>query len=155
VDPAILVSEAVPSWIMNAPQMDHLGPIIAKMMASSNAFYSTIYFDENTLDEARMSMNKQMTEVNNYNLAYWEYLKAWMISPSDVQNQLGQIDVDVLVISGEFDKVVPIEDSITIAELLPNATFVMIEACGHMPHEEQPHVFMDEVSTWLDTVLAE
>lgn len=150
VDPAILVSEAVPSWIMNAPQADHLGPVIAKMMANSDAFYSKIYYDENTLDDTRMQLNKQMTQVNNYNLAYWEYLKAWMISPSDVQNQLSQINVDVLVISGEFDKIVPMEDSETIADLLVNATFIMIEDCGHMPHEEQPDVFMDIVSTWLD-----
>ena len=155
VDPAILVSEAVPSWIMNAPQADHLGPVIAKLMAGSDAFYSTIYYDESVLDDTRMSLNKQMTQVNNYNLAYWEYLKAWMISPSDVQTQLDQIDVDVLVISGEFDNVVPVEDSETIAELLPNATFVMIEDCGHMPHEEQPDVFMAVVSSWLDTLLSE
>jgi pimeloyl-ACP methyl ester carboxylesterase len=155
VDPAILVSEAVPSWIMNAPQADHLGPMIAKMMATSDAFYSTTYYDENTLDDTRMSLNKQMTQVNNYNLAYWEYLKAWMISPSDVQDQLSQINVDVLVISGEFDKVVPIEDSETIADLLPNSTFVMIEDCGHMPHEEQPDVFMDVVSSWLDALIVE
>jgi pimeloyl-ACP methyl ester carboxylesterase len=96
-----------------------------------------------------------MTQVNNYNLAYWEYLKAWMISPSYVQSQLDQINVDVLVISGEFDQVVPVEDSETISNLLPNATFVMIENCGHMPHEEQPDVFMDVVSSWLDTLLGE
>jgi pimeloyl-ACP methyl ester carboxylesterase len=155
VDPAILVSEAVPSWMMNAPQADHLGPMIAKMMATSDAFYSTIYYDENTLDETRMSLNKQMTEINNYNLAYWEYLKAWMISPSDVQNQLDQINVDVLVLSGEFDNIVPMEDSETIAGLLPNATFIMIEDSGHMPHEEQPDVFMDVVSSWLDNLLVE
>jgi pimeloyl-ACP methyl ester carboxylesterase len=155
VDPAILVSEAVPSWIMNAPQADHLGPLIAKMLASSDAFYSTIYYDENTLDETRMSLNKQMTQINNYNLAYWEYLKAWMISPSDAQHRLNEINVDVLVISGEYDNVVPVEDSETIAELLTNATFVMIDDCGHMPHEEQPDVFMDVVSSWLNTVLSE
>ena len=155
VDPAILVSEAVPSWIMNAPQADHLGPVIAKMMASGDAFYKTIYYDQSILDEARMNLNKQMTRINNYNLAYWEYLKAWMISPSDVQNQLEQISVDVLVISGEFDQVVPVEDSKTISSLLPNATFVMIEECGHMPHEEQPDVFMDEVSSWLISFLDE
>lgn len=155
VDPAILVSEAIPSWIMNAPQADHLGPIIAKVMANSDAFYSTIYYDENTLDDTRMSLNKQMTQVNNYNLAYWEYLKAWMISPSDVKYQLSQINVDVLVISGEFDKVVPMGDSETIADLLPKAIFVMIEDCGHMPHEEQPDVFIDVVSSWLDALLVE
>jgi pimeloyl-ACP methyl ester carboxylesterase len=155
VDPAILVSEAIPSWIMNAPQADHIGPLIAKMMASSDAFYSTIYYDEHTLDDTRMSLNKQMTQVNNYNLAYWEYLKAWMISPSDVRNELNQINVDVLVISGEYDNVVPLEDSETIASLLPNATFVMIEDCGHMPHEERPDEFMDVVSVWLDTFVVE
>ncbi len=155
VDPAILVSETVPSWIINLPQADHLGPVIAKMISSSDSFYSMIYYDQDTLDETRMSLNKQMTQVNNYNLAYWEYLKAWMISPSDVQNQLDQIDVDVLVISGEFDKVVAMEDSELIANMIANATFVIIEDCGHMPYEERPDEFMNIVSNWLESLETE
>ncbi len=155
VDPAILVSEAVPSWIMNLPQADHLGPVIAKMMSSSDSFYSMIYYDKDILDETRMALNKQMTQVNNYNLAYWEYLKAWMIFPSDVQEELDQIDVQVLVISGEFDNVVPVEDSELIASMISNATFVMIADCGHMPHEEKPDEFMDVVSSWLDSLTNE
>lgn len=155
VDPAILVNEALPAWIMNLPQADHLGPVIAKMMSTSDSFYSMIYYNQETLDETRLALNKQMTQINNYNLAYWEYLKAWMISPSDVQDELDQISVDVLVISGEFDNIVRVEDSELIAGMISNATFVMIEDCGHMPHEERPDEFMNVVSSWLNSFIIE
>lgn len=79
----------------------------------------------------------------------WEYLQAWSTKPSDVGQHLDRISQPTLVISGDEDKVVPVEDSQKIAEFIEDANLVLIEDCGHMPHEEKPDEFIKIVDEWL------
>jgi pimeloyl-ACP methyl ester carboxylesterase len=37
-----------------------------------------------------------------------------------------------------------------VAEALPDATFAVIEGCGHVPQEECPQAFEAVVGEWLD-----
>ncbi|MRR30068.1 alpha/beta hydrolase, partial [bacterium] len=59
----------------------------------------------------------------------------------------------VLVITGDTDKIVPTENSVKLAEALPNATLVIIPQAGHVPHEEQPGLFMQAVDEFLQTLV--
>lgn len=79
----------------------------------------------------------------------WEYLQAWSVYPSNVGERLGEISQPTIVISGDSDKIVPVEDSRKVAELIQSAEFVVIPECGHMPHEERPEEFKEVVNEWL------
>jgi pimeloyl-ACP methyl ester carboxylesterase len=35
---------------------------------------------------------------------------------------------------------VPVENGVKMGQALPRAKFVEFEACGHIPHEEQPEL---------------
>jgi pimeloyl-ACP methyl ester carboxylesterase len=59
----------------------------------------------------------------------------------------------VLVITGDTDKIVPTENSIQLAGELPNAALVVIPQAGHVPHEEQPDLFMQAVDEFLRQTL--
>lgn len=58
----------------------------------------------------------------------------------------------VLIIHGENDRVVPLSNSKTLTELLPNAELVVMKDCGHVPHEEQPVRFAEIVKRFLEQV---
>lgn len=148
VDPAILVNESMPLWLVDSPQVEHLGPILAKSLSSGDTFYESTFYDKDKLTAERMALNKRETHINNWNLALWEYLQAWSVEPSDVATRLNDINQSVLVISGEQDEIVAIEDSIEISDRIRNSTFVMIEDCGHLPHEEKPEEFISIVDEW-------
>ncbi len=56
----------------------------------------------------------------------------------DISDQLGKITVPTLVISGDKDKMTPMENGRFLADNIPNAQFALIEGGGHMMALEQP-----------------
>lgn len=152
VDSAILVTESVPEWLVTLPQVEHLGPLFAAGLSEGDGFYESTFYNQELMTEERMRYSKRETEINNWNLAMWEYLQAWSTQPSDVSKKLDEIKQPTLVISGENDEIVPVEDSIKIAELIPNSKLEVISECGHMPHEEQPDQFIAIVNEWLQNM---
>ncbi len=151
VDPAIFASESMPEWLVTLPQIERLGPIFAAALSEGDAFYESTFYDNEDISDKRMAYNKRETEINNWNLAMWEYLQAWSVYPSGVDERLGEISQPTIVISGDSDKVVPVEDSAKVADLIQGAEFFVIPECGHMPHEERPVEFMEVVNEWLQT----
>jgi pimeloyl-ACP methyl ester carboxylesterase len=61
-----------------------------------------------------------------------------------------KINIPVLVITGANDKIVPPEDSIQLAELIPNSDLVVIPNCGHLPQEECPADFLKAVTDFIN-----
>ncbi len=151
IDPAILVTESMPEWFVTLPQIEHLGPIFAAGLSEGDQFYESTFYNKDLLTEERVEYSKRETKINNWNLAMWEYLQAWSVTPSDVRNSLNEINQPTLVISGEYDEIVPLSDSEEIANLLPNASMEIISDCGHMPHEEKPMEFNKVVENWLNS----
>jgi L-proline amide hydrolase len=73
-------------------------------------------------------------------------LREWNIT-----DRLHEIDVPVLLISGEHDEVRP--DVVrAIDERVPNSEWVMFEDASHTPHLEQPERFLRVVEEFLERV---
>ncbi|WP_114490340.1 alpha/beta fold hydrolase [Halanaerobium sp. ST460_2HS_T2] len=149
VDAAIFVNESAPEWLINSPQMESLGPIFARFLAKGDNFYKRSYYDKTKLTAKRLELNKLATKVNNWDLAFWEYLKAWGTSNSNTKNNLTEISQRSLVISGDKDKIVPTEQSARLAKLLANGSLKIVENCGYLPHEERPKEFIKIIDNWL------
>src|SRR3954466_3450949 len=73
-------------------------------------------------------------------------LREWTIV-----DRLGDIDVPLLLISGEFDEVRP--DVVrVIDERVPNSEWVLFDGCSHTPHLEAPDRFLKTVEDFLERV---
>jgi len=55
------------------------------------------------------------------------------------------------VITGDDDRIVPIADSLRLAQELPNARLAVIEKAGHVPHEERPEAFLEAVREFIES----
>ncbi len=55
-----------------------------------------------------------------------------------IEQELGSITVPVLIIWGEFDRSIPVALGVRLRARLPQAEFVVIPDCGHIPAEERP-----------------
>ncbi len=150
IDPAILVSESLPAWLVTLPQVEHLGPVLAARLSEGDQFYESTFYNKDLLTDERLAFSKRETHINNWNLAMWEYLQAWSVTPSEVGDQLNQINQPVLVISGEYDEIVPLSDSEQIASEIPNAMLKVVSDCGHMPHEEKPQAVIEILEVWFN-----
>ncbi|WP_129677855.1 alpha/beta fold hydrolase [Candidatus Chloroploca sp. Khr17] len=149
VDPAVYVQEEMPAWLMNLPQVRHVGPLLAREIGQSEDFIRQTYLDPEQISAERMDRTLIHTQVANWDNALWEYLRVWGTNSSDYSMRIPQISQPVLVLSGDSDTVVPVEQSRRVDAELPQSELVILEACGHVPQEECPDLFETAVADWL------
>jgi pimeloyl-ACP methyl ester carboxylesterase len=68
----------------------------------------------------------------------------------DVRGMLGDLPCPALIIGGEMDKMVPPAFQQELAEVLPDAEYVLLEGSGHMIPIEYPEAVAYIASDWLD-----
>jgi pimeloyl-ACP methyl ester carboxylesterase len=89
------------------------------------------------------------TQVEDWDVALWEYLRAWGVGTSDFVTRIPNIQQPALVITGGSDAVVPVSDSQRLDSELPNSELVILPSCGHVPQEECTEAFEEVVGAWL------
>lgn len=72
-----------------------------------------------------------------------------MLARGDCEAILKKIICPTLVIHAEYDKVFNLEDSLQLANSIPNATLATIQEAGHMSLLEQPQTFNELMYKWL------
>jgi len=154
VDPAVYGGGGVPAgtqWLLRTPQMMHIGPLIARQIqVRGPELLQTAWYDPSKLTQATIDAYKKPLTVENWDKALWQLTIA--SQESDLPDRLAEFTLPVLVITGDSDKIVPTENSVQLAGELPNAALVVIPQAGHVPHEEQPDLFMQAVDEFLKTL---
>ncbi len=67
-----------------------------------------------------------------------------------VDGKLGAITIPTLVVWGQYDGLVPLEDGKDFAARIAGARLVVIPDCGHAPCIENPRAFLDAIQPFLD-----
>jgi 3-oxoadipate enol-lactonase len=67
----------------------------------------------------------------------------------DVSRRLGEIDVPTLVIHGDADPLVPLQNGLYLAEHIPGARLVVYEGVGHIPEVEVDDRFNSDLIEFL------
>ena len=154
VDAAVYEGGGAPPWIqplLHTPQMDRLGPLLARQIAvRGDAFLESAWHDPGRITAEDRAGYRRPLRAENWDRALWELTKA--SRQPDLSGRVPDITLPSLVISGDDDRLVPVESSIRLAEQLPNAELVVIPDCGHLPHEECPEPFVDAVRAFLSRV---
>ncbi len=71
--------------------------------------------------------------------ALYVLLKEMHASP--LVARLGEITMPTLVVSGQYDSLVPTAHTRAVAQAIPGATFTLIKRAGHNPQDERPEAF--------------
>lgn len=148
-DAAVYVQEEMPAFVMKLPQVQRMGPLAARQIGGSEAFVRQTYLDPDQITDERMNLTLIHTEVEDWDVALWEYLRVWGTDGPDIAAQISEIQQPVLVLTGDSDAVVPVEDSQRLDIELPNSELVILPSCGHVPQEECPAAFEEAVGAWL------
>ena len=75
-----------------------------------------------------------------------------MMHRPDSTPLLAQVSVPTLVITGEEDEMIPVEESRRMASAIRGAKLVIIPGAGHLANIEQPDAFNTALSTFLTTL---
>ncbi len=155
VDAAIYTGGGTPAIVrplLRTPQMRHLGPLITRRIQSwGEDFARSAWHDPSRLTPEIWAGYKKPLHAENWDRALWELTRASR-QRSDLAERLADVTLPTLVITGDDDRIVPTEQSIRLAEELPNATLVVIPNCGHIPHEECPKAFLKAVQDFLENL---
>ncbi|MFN2203079.1 MAG: alpha/beta fold hydrolase [Caldilineaceae bacterium] len=149
VDPAVYVQEEMPGWLLNLPQVRRLGPFFARQLGQNDAFLRQMYLNPDPIIDERMNLTRINTRIQNWDVALWEYLRAWRVNTLELATRISEIQQPALVITGDSDNVVPTTDSQRLDSELPDSELVILPSCGHVPQEECPDAFEEAVDTWL------
>ncbi|MCX7855395.1 MAG: alpha/beta hydrolase [Anaerolineae bacterium] len=151
VDAAIYVGGGAPGWVrplLNTPQMRHLGPLLARSIRNWGMdFGRSAWHDPTKLTPEIWEGYTRPLRAENWDRALWEVTRA--SHPLRLEKRLGEIQVPVLVVTGDDDRIVPTEQSIRLAGEIPGAQLAVIPECGHVPQEECPGPFLEAVEAFL------
>ncbi len=150
VDPA-LGGNGTAGWmrlLMGTPQVDHLGVLVARQLASSgDDIIRTAWHDPSKITDETIAGYHIPLKVENWDRAIWEFAKA--SQGSDLASRLKDIHTRTLIITGDDDRIVPTAQTIAFAPQFPNGRLVIIKDAGHLPHEERPEEFMRVMADFL------
>jgi pimeloyl-ACP methyl ester carboxylesterase len=147
VDAAIMTTGGGTSafgWFFALPQMQRLGPILVSSIATSgDDLLRKSYYDQSKLTQAVYDGYHQPLKIKGWEQAFWDFTNA----PRDNQlkDNLSELTLPTLVITGKYDEVVPAKDAVELQKLIAGSHLEIIDKTTHLPQEEQPELFMEAV----------
>lgn len=151
LDPAIYSGGGAPDFIrpiLSLPQMRHIGPLISRSLASDpQNLLNLAWHDPSQVTPEILAGYAKAYQVQNWDKALWEFTLA--SRNLDLDTRLDEIRVPTLVITGDDDRIVPTQESITLASEIANADLIVLPACGHLPQEECPTGVMEAVNRFI------
>jgi pimeloyl-ACP methyl ester carboxylesterase len=144
ISPAILSTGGSPqwlNWIYSIPQLDRLGPLLVSSIASSGMdLLNRSWYDPGLITPEIIKGYRAPLEIAGWERGFWEFNRA--PRSFDVRDRLAELDLPVLLITGDSDTVVATSDTVALAELISGSKLSVIERSGHLAQEESPQATM-------------
>ncbi|MBN1259187.1 MAG: alpha/beta hydrolase [Anaerolineae bacterium] len=151
ISPAIYTGGGAPDFVrplLKTPQLQRLGPLVSRMFLSNGrTFLETAWHDPGKLTPEIVAGYEIPTQVENWDVALWQMTLA--TEYPDLVARLDELELPVLVITGDDDRIVPTEDSVRLASALPNADLLVIPECGHLAQEECSEPVMEAIRDFV------
>ena len=134
--------------LLRLPQVRRLGPLLVRRLLPRLGTQGvlTAWYDPDQVTDEVLEGYERPLRAENWDRALWELTLA--SRPVDV-GRLPEITVPTLIITGDSDTIVPLDNSERLARDLPQAELVVIPQTGHLPQEERPDRFLEAVRAFL------
>jgi pimeloyl-ACP methyl ester carboxylesterase len=142
--------------LLDTPVVSQLGVRMAPPAVQIQMALRIAYFDNSKIgpDEIDAYAAPMKTAAGKHALIH----SARQIMPPDVEQiaaRYATIRLPTLILWCDHDRIVPVGVGLKLKREMPNATFRLIDECGHMPQEEQPEATMLQIRHFLGTPAAE
>jgi Predicted hydrolases or acyltransferases (alpha/beta hydrolase superfamily) len=141
-----------PEWalpLMRSPQMRHIGPLLVRDIAETgNDTILRAWSDPSKVTDEIIEGYRKPLQSKNWDRALYELTFAPPYP--ELRPQLPDLKVPAFVIGGEDDRIIRAWYFEAVSKEIPGTQLVLLPKCGHVPHEECPHTFMEEVLKYLD-----
>lgn len=140
-------------WYIDILRVPVIGPISQHIVTSRKQVRTVLshaYFNKKLITREQIESYVAPVLMPGGKYAIRETAK--QIVPKDVDAlnaRYPHIKVPTLIIWGRHDEVVPLANGQRLAREIPNATLVIIESAGHIPHEEVPDTVRKPLTDFL------
>jgi pimeloyl-ACP methyl ester carboxylesterase len=174
-----LAGESLGGWVVASYTLEALGPentgsyavpkpekLILEDAAGHKAFHSdgpsplmsslkdgasiaSILYDKSLMTEAAMRENFAIKLKANDGATQRLFRANMNVDSETVGDKVAAITIPTLIVWGENDPIVPLDDGKDFAAKIPGAKLVIVPKCGHAPSIERPEQFMAAVKPFL------
>ncbi|MBC8030801.1 MAG: alpha/beta hydrolase [Pyrinomonadaceae bacterium] len=102
------------------------------------------------LDERRVNARHLPLQTRGTHRAIIRTVRRW--NAERISRDAHLITQQTLLLWGDNDREVPLENGERLQEKLPNSRLIVFQECGHLPHEEYPEAFTKVVTEFLRDV---
>ncbi len=151
VDAAIYSGSGIPDWIkpvLGTPQGRWFGSLLVRQIQNRGMdLLQVAWHNPGKITEAIIQGYRKPLRMANWDRALWELTLAQQ--PSRLASRLAELNLPVLVVTGDDDRIVPTEQSLRLAREIPGAHLALMQFCGHVPQEECPEKFLTAVNDFM------
>lgn len=158
VEGLVLIDAAVyrggpeyPNWVsrlLYTPHASWYGPLLLRNFATQGLqLLNNAWHDPSRIPPDAVPGYTRALQAKDWDRGLFELSRA--PRTAQIAPRLSEIDMPVLVITGDDDRIVPTEESLRLAQDIPGAQVEVIEACGHVPHEECEDQFLEVTLPFL------
>lgn len=136
-------------WFLQLPQMQKLGPmLVAGIATSGDDLLEESYYNKAQLTQAVYDGYHKPLKIKGWEQAFYNFT----IAPrdNDLKDNLSALNMPTLVITGEYDTVVPASDAPLLQQQIAGSQLEVISDSAHLPQEEQPLAFIDAIAKHWD-----
>ena len=154
VDAAIYSGGGAPAFVkplLQTPQLRRIGPLFVRPLFENPInFLESAWYLDSKINITTIEGYQQLSIIENWDLAFWELSIAG--EELNLPDRIPEIKVPVLVVSGQEDEIVPLEDSQRLAEEILGASMVILPECGHLPQEECPIDLLEAIVVFINSL---
>ena len=143
----------LPQWalpVMALPQMRHIAPLLVRTIADEmgNDSIRMVWHDPSRITPEVYEGYRKPLRSDNWDKALYEFTIAG--NPVSYSEQLADLKMPVLVVTGDDDRIVPTAESIQLSREIPGSELVVLKDCGHVPQEECPDQFTTSIQAFWE-----
>jgi len=160
VSPSLFGGMAMPGLVrpfLRLPQLSHLGPAMLRIFFAPDRFVArllrTTWHDASRIDPASLVEYDRTSRVRDWDRSMWEMTV--VSGQTEAENHVRRLNLPILIVAGDDDRVVPLTDQERLAEEVPGSRLVVVAHAGHNPQEEQPEETAELIANFLKERVAD
>ena len=97
------------------------------------------YYDDSKVTDSLVELYAKYQSIPGTNYALIKTAEQLIpVDTSDVKKELAQLEIPVMNVWGQHDKIIPRAGAESVCKILPRCELITVEAMGHLPQEESP-----------------
>jgi pimeloyl-ACP methyl ester carboxylesterase len=151
LSPAVYTSPAILSRAVLIPPLRRAGRLLSRRLAQSGRVLELAFHNPELITEQQRENAALIASVENWDTALLEFIRASHVRNIAVSDRLAQLQMPVLLITGDNDRIVNTRETLRVAAELPAAQLEILPECGHLPQQECPDALINAIERWLVT----